>query len=74
VTGPDGTDSQADSASSILVTRSKAKQQVKQLFLSPGLAQREPSDTVRAISPVPLGRWLIGLVLQRPGRGPRWPR
>ena len=24
-------------------------------------------------SPVPVGRWLSGLVLQRPGRGQRWP-
>jgi hypothetical protein len=37
LTGPDGTDSQADSASSILVTRSKAKPKVKRLLRAQAL-------------------------------------
>jgi hypothetical protein len=44
ITGPDGTASQADSAGSIPVTRSKAKPQVKRLSRSSALGPREGND------------------------------
>jgi hypothetical protein len=50
VTGPDGTDSQADSAGSIPVTRSSLKAQVRGLTVSPGLTSRGSSYIVRAIN------------------------
>jgi hypothetical protein len=66
VTGLDGTDSQADSAGSIPVTRSSLKAQVSGLFVRPGLTSRGSSDTVwvnpstgtscRQISKAPLMR------------------
>ena len=48
VTSPDRTDSQADSAGSIPVTRSKAKMQVKAVLLSRHLAASEPQSVIRA--------------------------
>jgi len=49
-TGPDGTDSQADSAGSIPVTRSTVKMQVRGLSPKLDLAELRASRTVRAIS------------------------
>jgi hypothetical protein len=50
VTDPDCADSQADSAGSIPVTRSKeVKPQVKRLFWSPGLTGPQSLVSVRAI-------------------------
>ena len=51
VTGPDGTDSQADSAGSIPVTRSTVKRQVRGLIVRSGLTSRGSSDTEDAARP-----------------------
>jgi hypothetical protein len=77
VTGPDGTDSQADSAGSIPVTRSTLKAQVRGLTVSPGLTSRRSSDTVRAISERGPARRSDRprrrrVSPARPGRGCRW--